>query len=89
MFYQLQTSTCFSPLSDLILGFVLFTNLTDWGQYCFSRLSKEISHFIRRKKGVKSATPMPDYDTYKKGSYHDFDVGGDNPPRWEKQPKSS
>ena len=40
------------------------------------------------KKGVKSATPMPDYDTYKKGSYHDFDVGGDNPPRWEKQPKN-
>ena len=23
-----------------------------------------------------------------KGSYHDFDVGGDNPPRWEKQPKN-
>ena len=40
------------------------------------------------KRGVKSAAPMPDYDTYKKGSYHDYDVGGDNPPRWEKQPKN-
>jgi len=40
------------------------------------------------KKGVKSAAPMPDYDTYKKGSYHDYDVGGDKPPRWEKQPKN-
>ena len=25
-------------------------------------------------------TPRPDYGTYKKGSYHDYDVGGDNPP---------
>ena len=33
-------------------------------------------------------TARPDYNTYKKGSYHDFDVGGDNPPRWEKQPKN-
>ena len=24
--------------------------------------------------------PRPDYGTYKKGSYHDYDVGGDNPP---------
>ena len=39
-------------------------------------------------KGVKGRAPKPDYDTYKKGSYHDFDVGGDNPPRWEKQPKN-
>lgn len=39
-------------------------------------------------KGVKGNTPRPNYDTYKKGSYHDFDVGGDNPPRWEKQPKN-
>ena len=38
------------------------------------------------KAGKKSAAPMPDYDTYKKGSYHDYDVGGDKPPRWEKQP---
>ena len=38
------------------------------------------------KEGKKSAVPMPDYDTYKKGSYHDYDVGGDNPPRWEYQP---
>ena len=29
-----------------------------------------------------------DYDTYKKGSYHDYDVGGDNPPKWEKQPRN-
>ena len=39
-------------------------------------------------KGVKGQAPKPDYDTYKKGSYHDYDVGGDNPPVWEKQPKN-
>lgn len=39
-------------------------------------------------KGIKGAAPRPNYDTYKKGSYHDFDVGGDKPPRWEKQPKN-
>jgi len=39
-------------------------------------------------KGVKGQAPRPDYSTYKKGSYHDFDVGGDNPPVWEKQPKN-
>ena len=33
-------------------------------------------------------TAMPNYDTYKKGSYHDFDVGGDNPPIWIRQPKN-
>jgi hypothetical protein len=31
---------------------------------------------------------MPDYDTYKKGSYHDYDVGGDKPPVWYPQPKN-
>ena len=31
--------------------------------------------------------PMPDYDTYKKGSYHDYDVGGDNLPVWIKPDK--
>ena len=25
-------------------------------------------------------TPRPDYKTYKKGTYHDYNVGGDNPP---------
>ena len=39
-------------------------------------------------KGVKGQAPKPDYDTYKKGSYHDYDVGGDNPPKWEKQPRN-
>ena len=29
---------------------------------------------------------MPDLSTYKPGSYHDFDEGGDKPPRWEYQP---
>ena len=38
------------------------------------------------KKGVKGHAPHPDYNTYKPGSYHDYDVGGDKPPRWEKQP---
>ena len=40
------------------------------------------------KDGKTGHAPRPDYDTYKKGSYHDYDVGGDNPPRWEKQPKN-
>ena len=40
------------------------------------------------KEGKKSAVPMPDYGTYKKGSYHDFDVGGDRPPVWYPQPKN-
>tara|TARA_B110001454_G_scaffold20864_1_gene19825 strand:- start:896 stop:1207 length:312 start_codon:yes stop_codon:yes gene_type:complete len=39
------------------------------------------------KAGITGKAPRPNYDTYKKGSYHDFDVGGDNPPKWEKQPK--
>ena len=33
-------------------------------------------------KGVKGHAPSPDYNTYKPGSYHDFDVGGDKPPVW-------
>ena len=40
------------------------------------------------KEGKKGKTAMPDYDTYKKGSYHDYDVGGDNPPVWYPQPKN-
>ena len=40
------------------------------------------------KKGRKGTAPRPDYSTYKKGSYHDYDVGGDKPPVWEKQPKN-
>ena len=40
------------------------------------------------KKGRKGTTAKPDYSTYKKGSYHDYDVGGDKPPVWEKQPKN-
>ena len=40
------------------------------------------------EKGVKGKAPMPNYDTYKPGSYHDFDVGGDNPPIWIRQPKN-
>ena len=40
------------------------------------------------KEGKTGHAAKPNYDTYKKGSYHDFDVGGDNPPRWEKQPKN-
>ena len=41
------------------------------------------------KAGKGGHAPKPDYDTYKKGSYHDYDVGGDNPPKWEKQPKNN
>ena len=40
------------------------------------------------KEGKKGKTAMPNYDTYKKGSYHDYDVGGDNPPVWIQQPKN-
>ena len=40
------------------------------------------------KAGVKGKTSMPNYDTYKKGSYHDYDVGGDNRPIWIPQPKN-
>jgi len=38
--------------------------------------------------GVGGKAPRPNYDTYKKGSYHDYDVGGDNPPVWYPQPKN-
>jgi len=46
-----------------------------------------------KKMGVKGGAsdyraPMPDLSTYKPGSYHDYDVGGDKPPRWEYQPKN-
>ena len=37
---------------------------------------------------AKGNAPMPDLSTYKPGSYHDYDVGGDKPPRWEYQPKN-
>ena len=40
------------------------------------------------KAGAKGKAPMPNYDTYKKGSYHDYDVGGDNRPVWIRQPKN-
>ena len=29
---------------------------------------------------AQGRTPRPDYKTYKKGTYHDYNVGGDNPP---------
>ena len=32
------------------------------------------------KSGKQGHAPRPNYDTYKPGSYHDFDVGGDKPP---------
>ena len=40
------------------------------------------------EKGVTGKAPMPNYDTYKPGSYHDFDVGGDNPPEYIKPTKN-
>ena len=40
------------------------------------------------EKGVSGKAPKPDYNTYKQGSYHDYDVGGDKPPVWERQPKN-
>ena len=40
------------------------------------------------EKGITGKAPMPNYDTYKPGSYHDFDVGGDNPPEYIKPTKN-
>ena len=40
------------------------------------------------EKGITGKAPMPNYDTYKPGSYHDYDVGGDKPPVWYPQPKN-
>ena len=40
------------------------------------------------EKGVTGKAPMPNYDTYKPGSYHDFDVGGYNPPEYIKPTKN-
>ena len=40
------------------------------------------------EKGITGKAPMPNYDTYKPGSYHDYDVGGDNRPIWIPQPKN-
>ena len=40
------------------------------------------------EKRVSGKAPKPDYNTYKQGSYHDYDVGGDKPPVWERQPKN-
>jgi len=41
------------------------------------------------KEGKTGAAPKPDYSTYKKGSYHDFDVGGDKPPIWIRPDKET
>ena len=40
------------------------------------------------KDGKSGATPRPDYKSYKPNTYHDYDVGGDKPPVWERQPKN-
>ena len=40
------------------------------------------------EQGVKGHAPAPDYKTYKPNTYHDYDVGGDKPPVWERQPKN-
>ena len=40
------------------------------------------------EKGIIGTAQLPDYKSYKEGTYHDYDVGGDNPPIWEKQPKN-
>ena len=48
------------------------------------------SAFTREEiaNGVVGKAPRPNYDTYKPGSYHDYDVGGDNRPVWIPQPKN-
>ena len=40
------------------------------------------------EKGVTGKAPTPDYKSYKPNTYHDYDVGGDKPPVWERQPKN-
>ena len=54
----------------------------------FDRSKKPAFSKEEIKAGVKGKAPMPNYDTYKPGSYHDYDVGGDNPPIWIRQPKN-
>jgi len=54
----------------------------------FDRSKKPAFSKEEIKAGVKGKAPMPNYDTYKKGSYHDYDVGGDNRPIWIPQPKN-
>ena len=48
------------------------------------------SAFTREEiaNGVSGKAPRPNYNTYKPGSYHDFDVGGDNPPEYIKPMKN-
>ena len=41
-----------------------------------------------REGKAKGNAPMPDLSTYKPGSYHDHPPSGNNPPRWEYQPKN-
>jgi hypothetical protein len=40
------------------------------------------------KEGKGGSSKMPNYNTYKKGSYHDFDVGGDKIPVFEPSKKN-
>ena len=54
----------------------------------FDRTGKPAFSKEEIKAGVKGKTAMPNYDTYKPGSYHDYDVGGDNRPVWIPQPKN-
>ena len=39
--------------------------------------------------GSLGTAPMPDLSSYKKGSYQDYDVGGNNPPHWVPRSKNS
>jgi hypothetical protein len=35
------------------------------------------------EKGITGTAELPDYKSYKEGTYHDFDVGGDKIPVYE------
>ena len=73
----------FEVLKPIIDKAIELGVLTDW--FLFNDHSMRIAPPLiitkeEIKKGAKGHAPKPNYDTYKPGSYHDYDVGGDNPP---------
>ena len=59
----------------------------DVGSFDKSRKPRYTKEEVKQGLAI-GKTNRPNYDTYKKGSYHDFDVGGDKPPVWYPQPKN-
>ena len=61
-------------LRSMSQGRAQFTMQFDY----YSQVPQNVAEEI--KSGKQGHAPKPDYNTYKPGSYHDFDVGGDKPP---------